>query len=93
MLEDDSTCASVRRVRDRRSGLRLTIAALACGCVREETQHKAAGNVLFRQGSVDAALAEYQEAVKLGPRDAEAWILYGNALFEKNDREIGRAHV
>lgn len=57
----------------------------AGACVREETTHKATGNVLFRQGSIDAAIAEYTKAIAANPDDAEAWILSGNALFERGD--------
>ncbi len=65
--------------------------ALALACIGEEAQHKAAGNIRFRQGDVDGALREYAQAVKQTPSDAEAQVLYGNALFEKERYDQARA--
>jgi Tfp pilus assembly protein PilF len=56
---------------------------LAVGCSSEGAKHKAAGNVLFKQGDVEGALREYRAAVDAQPKDANAHTLYGNALFEK----------
>ena len=61
------------------------------GCSPPGARHKAAGNVLFKKGDIDGALAEYQGAVKADPKDANALTLLGNALFEKERYAEARA--
>jgi tetratricopeptide (TPR) repeat protein len=58
---------------------------LAAACSSESAKHKAAGNVLFKQGQLDRAIGEYRAAVAVAPEDANARTLLGNALFEKAD--------
>jgi tetratricopeptide (TPR) repeat protein len=52
-------------------------------CSPEEAKHKAAGNVLFKQGDLDGAAREYREAIKANAKDANGHTLLGNALFEQ----------
>jgi tetratricopeptide (TPR) repeat protein len=59
----------------------LSVGAAACSS--EGARHKAAGNVHFKQGRLDAAVAEYRAAVAAGARDANAHTLLGNALYER----------
>jgi Flp pilus assembly protein TadD len=66
----------------------MTLALL--GCSSEGAKHKAAGNVLFKQGDVDGAIKEYRAAVEAQPKDANAHTLLGNALFEKSSWEEAR---
>lgn len=61
----------------------LFVVFLGSACVNKVAEHKAAGNVLFRHGDIDGALREYAQAVKHSGKDPEAYVLYGNALFEK----------
>ncbi len=61
----------------------LFLFALA-GCSSEAARHKAAGNVLFKQGDLDGALREYRAAQAAQPKDPNAHTLLGNALFEKS---------
>ena len=67
----------------------LVIFAVA-GCSSEGAKHKAAGNVLFKQGDLDGALGEYRAAVAVQPRDPNAHTLLGNALFEKSQWDQAR---
>ena len=64
---------------------------LAAACSPPGAKHKAAGNVLFKKGDVDGALAEYQAAVSADRNDANAHTLVGNALFEKERYTEARA--
>lgn len=71
-------------------GLALLLLALP-GCNSEPAKRKAAGNLLFRRGDFDGAVAEYRAAVRAAPRDSSAHILLGNALVEKDQPESARA--
>jgi tetratricopeptide (TPR) repeat protein len=57
--------------------------ALLGGCSTEEAKRKAAGNVRFKHGDIEGAIAEYRAAIAANDRDANAHTLLGNALFEK----------
>jgi Flp pilus assembly protein TadD len=59
-------------------------------CSPEEAKHKAAGNVLFKQGDLDGAVREYRAAVQANPKDANSRTLLGNALFEKEKYDEAR---
>lgn len=56
---------------------------LTGACVRPEVEHKARGNVLFRNGDLSGAIREYRAALALAPDDPVAQTLLGNALFEQ----------
>jgi Flp pilus assembly protein TadD len=60
-------------------------AALLGGCIREQAQHNAKGNVFFHQGDIDGAIREYRAAIAAAPTDPAGHTLLGNALFEKGD--------
>ena len=64
---------------------RLLVAALVffTGCVGGQAEHKARGNVMFHNGDVDGAIVEFRAAIAAAPKDANAFTLLGNALFEK----------
>ncbi len=64
--------------------------AFAGGCSPEEAKHKAAGNVLFKQGDLDGAAREYREAIKVNPKDSNGHTLLANALFEKEQYDESR---
>ena len=68
----------------------IGISIVISGCSSEAARHKAAGNVLFKQGDVDGALKEYRAAVAAQPKDANAHTLLGNALFEKSQWDEAR---
>ncbi len=55
----------------------------ALGCSPEEAKHKAAGNVLFKQGDLPGAVKEYRAALQSNAKDPNAHTLLGNALFEQ----------
>jgi tetratricopeptide (TPR) repeat protein len=63
---------------------RLFIVLLIAGCSSEAARHKAAGNVLFKQGDLDGAAREYRAAAVAAPKDPNAHTLLGNALFERS---------
>jgi tetratricopeptide (TPR) repeat protein len=52
-------------------------------CSPEEAKHKAAGNVLFKQGDLPAAEKEYRAALASNGKDPNSHTLLGNALFEQ----------
>ena len=60
-------------------------------CDSGPAKHKAAGNLYFKQGKYTEAKAEYAEAVRLAPKDPGGQILYGNVLFELDDRAGAKA--
>src|SRR5438552_1575839 len=68
----------------------LSLVLLGSACQRDVAQHKAAGNVYFREGDVEGALREYHAAVRLAPGDANARTLLGNAYYEKGDFAAAR---
>ena len=68
----------------------VTILFFAIGCSSDGAKHKAAGNVLFKQGDLDGAIREYRAAVAAQPKDANAHTLLGNALFEKSSWDEAR---
>jgi Flp pilus assembly protein TadD len=62
----------------------VAVVASLSACSSEGARHKAAGNVLFKQGDLEGAVREYRAAVAVVPRDANAHTLLANALFEKS---------
>ena len=74
-----------------RHGSVILVAAIAISaCSPEEARHKAAGNVLFKQGDLDGAIREYRAALAKNPKDAGSHALLGNALFEKERYDDAR---
>jgi tetratricopeptide (TPR) repeat protein len=69
----------------------VALVIVACGCSPEEAKHKAAGNVLFKQGKVAEAEVEYRAAVAANPKDANGHTLLGNALFEQEKYDAAKA--
>ena len=51
--------------------------------------HKARGNIYFANGDYDGAIADYDMAIKLRPKDAEAYVKRGTAYASMDD--YGRA--
>jgi Tfp pilus assembly protein PilF len=47
--------------------------------------------VLQQKGELDAAIAEFREAIKLAPKNPEVHNTLGNALRAKGERESARA--
>ena len=74
------------------AGIALGVGGMAGagGCVRDEAKHKAAGNILFRNGDLTAATREFRAAVAGQPKDANAHTLLGNALFESGELDAAK---
>ena len=68
----------------------ILVAVTFMGCNPGGAKHKAAGNVLFKQGDIDGAIREYRAAAEAQPKDANAHTLLGNALFEKSSFDEAR---
>ncbi len=68
----------------------LLILVAASACTVEEARHKAAGNVLFKQGDLDGAAREYRAALVKNPKDPNSHTLLGNVLFEKDQLDESR---
>jgi tetratricopeptide (TPR) repeat protein len=68
----------------------ISVVIVMIGCSPEGAKHKAAGNVLFKQGDVDGAVREYRAALAAQPKDANAHTLLANALFEKSSFDEAR---
>ncbi len=60
-------------------------------CRTEEAKHKAAGNVLFKQGKLEQAIKEYRASLALDSKDPNAHTLLGDALFEQQKYDEARA--
>ncbi len=54
---------------------------------RAAISHKRLGDALAKRGQVDAAISQYQEAVRLGPQDFTAHNNLGNALAQKGQTD------
>jgi tetratricopeptide (TPR) repeat protein len=74
----------------RRAWSLLLLAVCSAACSSDGAKHKAAGNVLFKQGDLDGAIAEYRAALSAAPGDANAHTLYANALFERGSLDEAR---
>jgi tetratricopeptide (TPR) repeat protein len=66
------------------------VAVSTLACTAEEARHKAAGNVLFKQGDLDGAAREYRAAIAKNSKDANSHTLLGNVLFEQERYDDAR---
>jgi Flp pilus assembly protein TadD len=74
-----------------KTALVVVASLLAVGCSPEEAKHKAAGNVLFKQGDLAGAEKEYRAALAANPKDPNSHTLLGNVLFEEEKWTEARA--
>jgi tetratricopeptide (TPR) repeat protein len=60
------------------------------GLPNDANAHYLAGNAFWRDGNLDVAIAEFQQAVEIDPDYTDAWVQLGYAQREKDQPEAAR---